>query len=85
MSIVVKDFKSLHYALQKMSDLIQTPAYAVRPRTRALCSMPVYSPAFTDTHCAYIPWGGQAELPIVAGYILVPIWFTCTQKVTHVT
>jgi len=44
-------------------------------------SVPVYSPAFADTHCAY-PWrDGQAELTWVAGYI--PKWFTRRQTVTH--
>jgi len=43
--------------------------------------VPIYSPAFADTHCAY-PWrGGQAELTRVAGYI--HRWFTHPQTVTR--
>jgi len=43
--------------------------------------VPVYSPAFAGTHCAYPRSDGRAELTRVAGYI--PRWFTCPQTVTH--
>ena len=43
--------------------------------------VPVYSPAFAGTHCAYPRSDGQAELTRVAGYI--PRWFTHPQTVTH--
>jgi len=37
--------------------------------------MPVYAPAFISTHCTYSRRDGQAELTLVAGYILrwIPI------------
>jgi len=44
-------------------------------------SVPVYSPAFGGTHCAYPRRDGQAELTWAAGYI--PRWFTHPQMVTH--
>jgi len=44
--------------------LSQTPAYTARPRYGAGVSrgVPVYSPAFAGTHCAYPRRDGQAEL-----------------------
>jgi len=45
------------------------------------CGVPVYSPAFAGTHCAYPRRDGQAVLTWVAGYI--PRWFTRRQTVTH--
>jgi len=48
---------------------------------RMVTLVPVYSPAFDDTHCAS-PWrDGQAELTWVTGYILR--WFTRPEMVTH--
>ena len=43
--------------------------------------VPVYSPAFAGTHCAYPRRDGQAELTWVANYILR--WFTRLHTVTH--
>jgi len=43
--------------------------------------VPVYSPAFAGTHCAYPRRDGQAELTWVAGYI--PIWFIRRQTFIH--
>jgi len=43
--------------------------------------VPVYSPAFAGTHCAYPRRDGQAELTWVTGYILR--WFTRLRTVTH--
>ena len=47
----------------------------------ALHSVPVYSPAFTSTHCAYPQWDSQAELTWAAGYTMS--WFTHLQTLTH--
>jgi len=49
--------------------------------TSVLRGVPVYSPAFASTHCAYAWRDGQAELTWVAGY--VPWWFTRLQLVIH--
>ena len=43
--------------------------------------VPVYSPAFAGTHCAYPRRDGQAVLTWVVGYI--PRWFIRPQTVTH--
>jgi len=43
--------------------------------------VPVYGPAFADTHCIKSQRDGQAELTWVAGYKLT--WFTHLLTVTH--
>ena len=43
-------------------------------------SVPVYSPAFTGTHCTYPQRNGQAELTWITGYI--SRWFNCVRTVT---
>jgi len=62
--------------------LSQTPAYSARPRIRYGASVsrgvPVYSPAFAGTHCAYPRRDGQAESTWVAGYI--PRWLTVRRQ-----
>ena len=49
--------------------------------------VPVYSPAFADTHRTYPPRDGQAELTWVTDYItefnVEPRWFTSLQMVTR--
>jgi len=45
--------------------LSQTPVFTLRDHrypTNASLGLPVYVPAFTDTHCAYQQRDGQAEL-----------------------
>ena len=57
--------------------LIQTPAYIARPRiygASVSSGVPVYSPAFAGTYCAYLERDGQAELTWVAGYIIEMVY-----------
>ena len=64
--------------------LSQTPAYTARDHGYGVSvshGVPVYSPAFAGTHCAYPQRDGQAELTWVAGYI--PRRLTHRQTVTH--
>jgi len=59
--------------------LSQIPVFTLRDHgygTSVSRSVPVYVPAFTDTHCAYPRIDGQAELTWVDGYILGWRWLT---------
>ena len=52
--------------------LSQSPAYKLqdhRYRASVWLYAPVYSPAFTSTHCVYLRRDGQAELIWVADYL----------------
>ena len=50
-------------------------------RCKTITGIPVYSPAFSGAHCAYLRRDGQAKLTCVSGYVLRR--FNRSHTITH--